>query len=73
MTPAAPTDTLGRVPNQPKTPVKCFRCSEEQWQRAIAAANERGEILSEEVRKFIDGYVTGSFAYVSPQAPQSSE
>lgn len=59
MTPAAPTDTLGRVPNQPKTPVKCFRCSEELWQRAIAVANERGLILSEEMRKWLELFVKG--------------
>jgi uncharacterized protein (UPF0297 family) len=44
------------VPNQPKTPIKCFRIPEDLYRRAQVAAAERDEILSEEIRKFLERY-----------------
>ena len=53
MTPA----TVGRVPNQPKTPIKCFRIPEVLYEAAQAKAAERSESVSEVVRKALERYV----------------
>ena len=52
MTPA----TVRRVPNQPKTPMKSFRIPEDVYQAALAKARERGETLTEVVRKALERY-----------------
>lgn len=49
--------TLRRMPNQPKTPIKCFRIPAELYEAAQAKAAERGESVSEVVRKALDRYV----------------
>jgi len=43
------------TPNQPKTPMRSFRCGDE-WDAAQAAAKARGENFSEELRKFVRRY-----------------
>ena len=53
MTPA----TIARVPNQPKTPLKSFRIPEGLYVAAQAKAAERGESVSEVVRKALERYV----------------
>lgn len=53
MTPA----TIARVPNQPKTPLKSFRIPEALYAAAQAKAAERGETVSEVVRKALERYV----------------
>ena len=53
MTPAK----VGRVPNQPKTPLRSFRIPTDLYERAQARAAERGETLSQAVRKFLERYV----------------
>lgn len=53
MTPA----TVGRVPNQPKTPLHSFRVDDELWEAAKNRAEERGENLSDALRKFLRRYV----------------
>lgn len=53
MTPA----TMARVPNQPKTPLKSFRIPEALYLAAQAKAAERGESVSEVVRRALERYV----------------
>lgn len=50
MTPA----TLDYVPNQPKTPMRSLRVSEEQWQLWRKAAEAEGETLSDVIRAVMD-------------------
>ena len=38
-------------------PVKCFRIPQDLYDAAMAKAEERGEVLSDEVRKFLARYV----------------
>ena len=52
-----PTDTLGRVPNQPKTPMRSLRIADELWEAAKRAASERGETLTDAVRAGLERYV----------------
>lgn len=54
---AAPRPTVERVPNKPKTPLHSFRCPDDLWEAAKAKAEERGENLSEELRKMVERYV----------------
>ena len=52
------TTTLGRVsPNQPKTPHKCFRIPQDEYDAALATAVERGETLTSVVRAQLKKYV----------------
>jgi predicted HicB family RNase H-like nuclease len=44
-------------PNQPKTPIKCFRIPVDLYEAAQAKAAERGESVSEVVRKALERYV----------------
>jgi len=53
MTPA----TLARVPNAPKTPLKSFRIPPELYKAAQDKAAEKGESVSEVVRKALERYV----------------
>ncbi len=56
MTPA----TLARVPNQPKTPLRSVRVDAKLWVAAKAKAEERGETLSDVIRKALERYVKRS-------------
>ena len=49
--------TVSSVPNQPKTPIKCFRIPADLYEAAQAKAAERGESVSEVVRKALERYV----------------
>lgn len=51
------TDTVRVVPNQPKTPMHSFRCSDELWDAAKATAEKRGETVADVLRKALDRYV----------------
>lgn len=51
MTPAA---TLKAVPNQPKTPMRSLRVTEEQWQLWHEAAKAEGLTLSDYIRAVMD-------------------
>ncbi len=53
MTPA----TVRRVPNAPKTPMHSFRCPDELWEAAKKKADEKGETLTEVLRKSLERYV----------------
>lgn len=51
------TATIRRVPNQPKTPVRTFRIPDDLWNAAQAKAADRGETVSDVVRKALERYV----------------
>lgn len=44
------------VPNQPKTPMRSFRIPDDVYDAAKAKAAERGETLTEVVRKALERY-----------------
>lgn len=50
-------DTLAAMPNQPKTPQRTVRVPDDVWAAAKAKAEERGEVLSEVIRKALERYV----------------
>lgn len=52
MTPA----TVRRVPNAPKTPLRSFRIPDEVYKAAQEKAAERGESVSDVVRKALERY-----------------
>lgn len=43
--------------NQPKTPNRAVRVPDELWFAALRVADDRGEVLAEEIRKFLERYV----------------
>lgn len=47
---------LSGVPNQPKTPQRTVRVPDEVWLPAKAAAERRGESLSEVIRVALERY-----------------
>jgi predicted HicB family RNase H-like nuclease len=49
--------TLARVPNAPKTPIKCFRIPADLYAAAQVKAAERGESVSDVVRAALERYV----------------
>lgn len=53
MTPA----TVHTVPNSPKTPLRSFRIPNEIYKAAQAKAAEKGETVSDVVRKALERYV----------------
>lgn len=52
MTPA----TVQNVPNKPKTPLRSFRIPDEIYRAAQARATEKGETLSDVVRRALERY-----------------
>jgi predicted DNA-binding protein len=44
-------------PNQPKTPLRSFRISDELYEAAQARAAEEGETVSDVVRRALEEYV----------------
>lgn len=51
------TPTLRRMPNQPRTPIRGIRIPDELWEAAQQVAAERGETVSDEVRRALERYV----------------
>ena len=45
------------MPNAPKTPSRNVRVSDELWHAAQAKADERGESVSDVVRRALEKYV----------------
>jgi predicted HicB family RNase H-like nuclease len=45
------------MPNQPKTPIRNFRISDDLWAAAQAKAAEQGVAVSEIVRRALERYV----------------
>ena len=50
-------DTVRRVPNAPKTPLRSFRIPDDVYRAAQEKAAERGESVSDVVRKALERYV----------------
>ena len=53
-------DTVQSVPNKPKTPMKSFRIPEDIYRAAQAKAAEKGETLTDVVRKALERYAKRS-------------
>lgn len=51
---------LSRVPNKPKTPIRGFRIPDDVYNAAKAKAEEKGETLTEVVRKALERYAKRS-------------
>lgn len=47
---------MTRVPNQPKTPIRSFRIPDDVYDAAKAKAAERGETLTDVVKKALERY-----------------
>lgn len=45
------------TPNDPKTPIRGIRVPDALWDAAKRRADEKGETVSEAVRKFLERYV----------------
>lgn len=48
------------MPNQPKTPLRNVRVPDELWQAALLKAQDRGETVSDVVRRALERYVARS-------------
>lgn len=46
------------MPDQPKTPLRAIRIEDELWERAKAAAHNRGETVTDAIRRALREYVT---------------
>ena len=44
------------MPNAPKTPLRNIRVSDDLWQAAMSKAEERGETLSDVIRRALERY-----------------
>lgn len=51
------TTTVRRVPNQPKTPPRSVRVSDDLWSAAKAKAEERGETVTDVIVRALERYV----------------
>jgi predicted HicB family RNase H-like nuclease len=47
------------MPNAPKTPTRNVRVSDDLWEAAMARALERGESLSDVIRRALEEYAKG--------------
>lgn len=45
------------MPNQPATPIRGVRIPDDLWQEALRIAHDRGETVSEVVRRALERYV----------------
>jgi predicted HicB family RNase H-like nuclease len=60
--PTAPTPTHGTgpsMPNAPKTPSRNVRVPDDLWHAAMSKALDRGESLSDVIRRALEKYVKG--------------
>ncbi|SDZ16116.1 hypothetical protein SAMN05216554_2706 [Herbiconiux ginsengi] len=51
-------DTIGVMPNQPKTPMKSFRISEDLYRSALSKAKSEGKSLTDVVREALEHYIS---------------
>lgn len=49
----------GVSPNQPRTPMRSFRVSDEVWEAAQAKAADEGRTVSEVLRELLEQYAEG--------------
>lgn len=52
-----PAPSVLAVPNQPATPTRTVRVPDELWEAALRIAHDRGETVSEVVRRALERYV----------------
>lgn len=52
-----PRPSVARVPNQPSTPKRGVRVPEYLWRAAQRVARDRGETLSDVIRRALERYV----------------
>ena len=45
------------MPNQPRTPIRGIRVPDELWEAAQQVAADKGETVSDEVRRSLERYV----------------
>lgn len=57
MTAVHTPDTIAGMPNKPKTPLRAVRISDELWQAAQAKAAEKGETVTDVLRRSLERYV----------------
>ena len=48
---------MSTVPNKPKTPIRGVRVPDDLWTKAQRVAADRGESVSDEVRRALERYV----------------
>ena len=48
--------SMNTVPNKPKTPIRGVRVPDEEWHPAQARAKERGETVTDVVRRGLRAY-----------------
>lgn len=53
----APPPSVREVPNQPSTPNRTIRVSDELWEAARRVAADRGETVTDVVRRALERYV----------------
>ena len=53
----SPQSRFRRVPNQPKTPNRTVRISDELWQAVKIRAKERGETVTEVIVRALQRYL----------------
>ena len=56
------------MPNAPKTPLRNVRVPDDLWDAAMSKALERGESLSEVIRRALEHYVNGKGCLVRDDA-----
>lgn len=49
--------TIAGMPNKPKTPLRAVRISDDLWQAAQAKAAEKGETVTDVLRRSLEKYV----------------
>ena len=47
------------MPNQPKTPIRSVRIPDEEWRAAQERAAERGETVTDVIRRALERYARG--------------
>lgn len=48
---------MATVPNKPKTKIRAVRVPDELWEAAQAVAADKGESVSDEIRRSLERYV----------------
>lgn len=54
--PVMPPATIDVMPNTAGTPRRTVRIDHPEWNAALVAADDKGEVLAEEIREFVRRY-----------------
>ncbi len=71
MTATREPGTIGRMPNQPKTPQRTVRVDDELWAAAKATAAARDEAVSEVIVRALEDYVAEGRKVMPPPSRSS--